>query len=78
MVGTLKKENIYVPHNNWSYIVTTQSSKKYVPWKILIVSKTKLTIEQVIQRFKTNDYPDTVIISIEKVNVDGVQILEKP
>lgn len=67
----------YIPHNEWSYIVTVQTSNKYSPWKVLVVSKTKLTIEQVINRFKTVDYPNTAITSIERVDVGGVQILEK-
>lgn len=75
---TAKKEKeTYVPHNSWAYVVTIQTEQKYKPYNILIVSKTKLTLVQVIQRFKTNDYPDArQIKKIKHANAQMIHILE--
>jgi hypothetical protein len=71
-----KLEDTHISHDRWAYIVTIQSEKKYIPYTILVVSKTELTLAQVVKRFETPDYPETAIIKVEHPGSAMVWILE--
>lgn len=69
-------KQITLPHDRWAYLVTLHSKSNEPAFKILIVSKTRLPISEVVERFKTESYPDTLVEKIEHPGANQVQILE--